>query len=365
MIKMAHKTIWHKKQRFLWAKGLAICFCAIFLMSHNTFAVDLTQDVSFQNIQYGQTNFAVNSSVYSGWSGSLSTRYTLRLGEKVNALRIYGTGSSYTSANYGDFFTFPVSVRFSGASSKWNTSGIFSFSNYDSSNGVNCPIIDVEESTVQMHNGNDSTNTTQEYMMFFTCKVLASGASPAMNLHLEANSGGSGTSINVFGLTHWRRTSDSTITELQAIRSAVNSMSTAIQNKLDTTNSTLNDIKISLDDLIDSQEEVNQKELEGTTNIENQDPSDIGSSQNAGTTNLVGVLTGFITTIANTPASNCLINGDLGNLDIGGVNLCQGKEHFNTLIEFIGFTALFGVVFWAGYHLVKRTLSLIDWARSK
>lgn len=115
-------------------------------------------------------------------------------------------------------------------------------------------------------------------------------------------------------------------------------------------------------------EQINQwKEQEETSinNIQNQNSSDVGGSENAGTTNLIGALGGFITTIANAPATNCNITGDFGNLNVGAINLCQGKENFNTLVEFIGFTALFGVVFWAGYHLVKRTLSLIDWARSK
>lgn len=112
-------------------------------------------------------------------------------------------------------------------------------------------------------------------------------------------------------------------------------------------------------------EEWRQEQQQSVNNISNQDSSDISNSENAATTNLVGALRGFFTTIANVPASNCLINGDLGNLDIGGINLCQGKENFNTLVEFIGFTALFGVVFWASYHLIKKTLALIDWARSK
>lgn len=106
-----------------------------------------------------------------------------------------------------------------------------------------------------------------------------------------------------------------------------------------------------------------QKE-EANQAISDSESSSEENSSNAKTTNLIGALSGIFTTISSTSATNCNITGDLGSINMGALNLCQGKEHFNSLIEFIGFTSLFVVVFWASYHLVRRTLGLIDWARS-
>ena len=106
-----------------------------------------------------------------------------------------------------------------------------------------------------------------------------------------------------------------------------------------------------------------QKE-EANQAISDSESSSEENSSNAKTTNLIGALSGIFTTISSTSATNCNITGDLGAINMGALNLCQGKEHFNSLIEFIGFSSLFVVVFWASYHLVRRTLGLIDWARS-
>lgn len=109
----------------------------------------------------------------------------------------------------------------------------------------------------------------------------------------------------------------------------------------------------------------NKQQAEATQNASDeseQAAEDNGS--NEATTTLSNNLNNIFTTISSTRASNCIIAGNLGNINMGNLNLCQGKENFNQLFEFIGYTSLFTVCFWAAYHLISRTIKLIDWARS-
>lgn len=111
--------------------------------------------------------------------------------------------------------------------------------------------------------------------------------------------------------------------------------------------------------------DTNAEQKEATEDAADESESQAESSgSNAGTTNLINGLGNVFSAIANTPAGSCSIDANLGNLDLGQINLCQGKDNFNGLIEFIGYSSMFLVIFWAAYHVVTRTLRLIDWARS-
>lgn len=79
----------------------------------------------------------------------------------------------------------------------------------------------------------------------------------------------------------------------------------------------------------DGADELNEKDEEDRTNIESQQSdsqSGADDSQDAaestGTT-LLGAFTGFVGALTSASPSNCNIDMDLGNLDLGVVNLCQ------------------------------------------
>lgn len=108
--------------------------------------------------------------------------------------------------------------------------------------------------------------------------------------------------------------------------------------------------------------EKEKQETQAAADESEQVAEDNGS--NEASTTLSNNLNNIFSTISSTRASNCIIAGNLGNINMGNLNLCQGKENFNQLFEFIGYTSLFTVCFWAAYHLISRTIKLIDWARS-
>lgn len=76
-------------------------------------------------------------------------------------------------------------------------------------------------------------------------------------------------------------------------------------------------------------EQMNEKDNEDRNNIESQQSdSQSGAddsqedAESTGTT-LLGAFTGFVTALTSASPSNCNIDMDLGNLDLGVVNLCQ------------------------------------------
>lgn len=78
-------------------------------------------------------------------------------------------------------------------------------------------------------------------------------------------------------------------------------------------------------------DEAAEKELEGTSNIENQTPENTGgsSSENEQTTSIIGTISSFVSAFSNiTPSQNCEMDLPFPDF-VGGnqrVNICQGKD---------------------------------------
>lgn len=78
-----------------------------------------------------------------------------------------------------------------------------------------------------------------------------------------------------------------------------------------------------------AQSEMNEKDNQDRDNIEQQSSetdsasSDSSSDAEATGTTLLGAFTAFVGALTNAQPSNCNIDMDLGNLDLGVVNLCQ------------------------------------------
>lgn len=80
-----------------------------------------------------------------------------------------------------------------------------------------------------------------------------------------------------------------------------------------------------LDELNDSIKNQQDKEQQAEDNISNQTTSDMSDSENAATSSLIGVISGFISALQNTGASSCSLNLPLPDF-LGGstsVNLCN------------------------------------------
>lgn len=92
-----------------------------------------------------------------------------------------------------------------------------------------------------------------------------------------------------------------------------------------------------------------EKELEGTSNIENQTPEDTAgsSSENQQTTSIIGTISSFVGAFSNiSPAQNCEMDLPFPEF-MGGnqrVNICQGKDKAPALIT-VGSSLLLIITF--------------------
>lgn len=88
-------------------------------------------------------------------------------------------------------------------------------------------------------------------------------------------------------------------------------------------------------DMSKSIDERNQKEYDAVDNIDNQSPSDIQGTENQVTTNLIGIISSFISELSNFTATDCNLDLPLPSF-IGGnttVNICQGKDVLGNFIS--------------------------------
>lgn len=88
----------------------------------------------------------------------------------------------------------------------------------------------------------------------------------------------------------------------------------------------------------------NNKEEEAADNIENQSPNDINNASNAATTNLIGILSNFVSQLSSFSATNCNVTIPFP-VFLGGnkvVNICQNKDKAGDLISIIGSLILIG-----------------------
>lgn len=113
-----------------------------------------------------------------------------------------------------------------------------------------------------------------------------------------------------------------------------------------------------------SEDAAAKKDLESTQNIENQNTSDTPGGDNQSATNLIGNISGIFNQIANIPVgSSCNIDANFGNLDLGNLNLCTGKENMPFIVNFGATVFQLVFVVSTGLILVRQVLSLYDWSR--
>lgn len=118
----------------------------------------------------------------------------------------------------------------------------------------------------------------------------------------------------------------------------------------------------SAEDIADA---VNAPEEEAAEAISNQSTDDIETGDDSSATNLIGNINTLFTQIGNIQASDtCSISADFGNLDLGDINFCTGKDKLPFVVTFGAYA--FELVFVVGTAiiLVKQVLGLFDWARS-
>lgn len=309
--------------------GIFICLCSIFIMSHNTFAIELSENVNISAEyinpywRYGNSNWTNGSVTVSTSAGITIDNVTMRSGSNSNI-----------SANVGDYYSFVGTVIATGMSSgQSNKSGFFGVSTAS----TDCNILDFDVDTVEATplSGNSEQRTVRYTVTGFCRVTQAISTGPTINFYVRptTTSTALGTFVQFHNLTKWNRDTD-----LSSIYSRMNELKTSLNNietSLDDILSDLNEIK----DNMSAQGEAAQKELESTESIENQDVSDTSSNvDNAQTTSIINVFGGFLSALSGVNTGSCVVNLPFPSYAGGTwqMNICQNKDKAGNIVSLFG-----------------------------
>lgn len=338
-------------------KCIFISFLAVFLMSYNSFAVGLSESVNFNNEYVNPYWHDNNNTTWSNGSISYSTNNSAH--PSANAIYFRSNNNTNISASVGQYYSFVGTVIATGMSSgQSNKSGFFGIS----TTSTDCPILDLDSVEVEATpQGGNNEQRTVRYTVSGICRVMSAiTTGPTINFYVSptTTSTALATTIQWHNLTKWD--ADTPVSTINTRLNEIKTQLGNIQTYLDDILSDLNYIK----DNLDAQGEAAQKELDSTDNIENQTEPTQDTGDNAASTNLIGNISSVITQIGNIPASSsCNIPANWGNLNLGNLNLCTGKENMPWVVNFGAQVFQFVFVIGTGIILVKQVLALYDWSR--
>lgn len=132
---------------------------------------------------------------------------------------------------------------------------------------------------------------------------------------------------------------------------SLNNINTGITNlnsKLNQTNNKIDSIQNSLDEAKSDTQDA-QADAEDTGD-------DATTDSQTATTNLLGVITQAVTAISSVSPSNCNLNGNMGNLNLGNMNMCDNPVP--TFITVIGSLLLILAIVPLAIHLFNLFISI-------
>lgn len=301
------------------AFGILCMAAAVLLMSHNTFAYEVSRDVQLQgNTTYSFGTFISDPSNFSMLDNNKCIRATGIAA--ISRFTMYFTNN--ISVEAGDYLQIWFSV---GINAENNSSDTMIRGLQLMGAGTNTfDLIEMTYEEVNPSNGivkimlRAKTNATYSYITF--------GADNAM-LVLYNNE-----YIYAGSITNWRPLGQ------QSNQDIVNAINQQSQSTI----------------------QQQQKEQEAVDNIEDQTPSDISSSgntENQASTNLIGAFSNFVSALTNIQTGNCNITLAFPQYAGGSrvVNICQNKDKAGNLISV--FSSLTLIVFYI--PLAIRLLTMI------
>lgn len=157
---------------------------------------------------------------------------------------------------------------------------------------------------------------------------------PVSSISLRALNWGNPTSfdIDISSAAYTTLSDVPTSSQISSIQNSLNGLYNTNQSILANTDLIIQTIQDAFDDTTrtaDAVEEQNRRDDEDRDNIEQQSSniddsaSDSQSDAQSTGTTLLSAFTAFVNALTNANPSNCNIDMDLGNLDLGVVNLCQ------------------------------------------
>lgn len=288
------------KKYWLW--GIFISILTVFAMSYNVNAVEPVYDLSNYDI-YNYYDLNTISCLIGGGSDSVLNGYSC-------STRISGETKFYeikTDTTFNlkkdDIITFYIFLR--------STTNGFTYSPivpYYGNGNLNYQLVDFRE--VDAENFDTSLYSFNGYV----------NPAPNNDLNVDFNT--------TFGFTRVYQVT------LKSLRDMTNNIYLRGSNNssaclfLFNADDTMQTVRLSLSNLTfyrraESQENREQEEkTQEAADASETAGGDSSSDAQTGTTSLINAITGAVTVISSASPTNCKINGNMGNLDIGQLDLC-------------------------------------------
>lgn len=312
--------------------GILLCVCSIILMSHNTFAIDITVPVKFSKGYFYPYWTDDNGRSYDTGGYKYITNGTY---SSATAAYFRTSSNSNLTASKGQYVSLTGSVVMSVTSTSQIVSIQANPRQYFgiSSSSVDCPLLDITDEALEQYQSGSSTWLLR-YNFTSVCRMTSAVSSNiAMNWNLNGNSTSGTDYLNFIPqyIGVWSAQGDFDDTD---ILNAISDLTSEIQSLGD-----------KLDNAVDALQEQNDKEQEATDNIESQTPSDIssdGQTENTQTTSLINVFGSFLSSISSVNTGSCNVELPFPSYAGGtwNMNICQNKDKAGDLVSLFGSATL-------------------------
>ena len=367
-----------------------VCLAALgvlFLMSHNAFAVELTSNV-VQKDYYHQSYISATS---DNNCTSLANGHVLQNQNTDTPCNIYSlTFSVIDMNNYeaGDYLVIPLYVQNMTNNNSLDAFGRFNTFSIASTNGARADLVEAKYDSLTPGNGvinfyfriwqgGNIYSATVGYgngsssIRLFPSESIAGGIvtlwHERQNADYSSSIGNISTLLsNIYALNNgWFGTIDQRVQYIVTTQNTMNGKLgniqvdvAAIKALLQSQSSTLEDIESNtqnVSDWADEQRQAyqNMQNTDGLINVGDQDQA-LG---------FVGSINSFLGILSSTAQGDCVLPGDMGNVDLGNLNLCDAPQEVRNTIGTVGGIVLAVIDILIAYNTIKYIIAFIDWAR--
>lgn len=349
---------------------------AIFLMSHNAGAISISNDLNYIggfNPGLGQAN--INSyCTYNAVNGLIANTNT-DLECNITSFRLMIWERQY---NNNEILAFNFNIKVPGRSvSQHNTVNIFK----TTTNGFQ--VIGQEYEQLNTNTAQVTvyvkvwSNQTFSYIDFSSVTGYE-----LIKLVNAPNSTGAEFDIGMESIYTISNSSAAVVSSVDSLGTKLDTIYTmengwlgtidsrllVIVQQISTINGKLDEISGKLDgleDIAESTENVSNyvdEQRQAYQNMQNTDGLiDVGNQDQA--LGIVGSINSFLGSITNTVSGNCVLPGDLGNVDMGDLDLCDAPQEVRNTVGTVGGIVLAVLDILIAYHTIKYIVAFIDWAR--
>lgn len=335
-------------------RWLIIPFGVILLMSHNSFAADVSFDAQIRSgnfpsdfyycVTYAPTGYYTNGQCGQRyWASTAQNQVRYDSGNTSIAGIKFFTPSGYTGS-YNDLIQVEFDImQGSGSANNAIDISLIGFR----SNSSNFDVVDV--SPVR------TTNNTTHVKALLWAKGAFNPLTPIILIPANVETANSNYYTDNF--VWFREVGDLVVGGLVNVYHIRSSSQNVPFDDTDVLNS--------IEEVKDAIQEASESESEAAENIADQSPEgmadDGGSGENSQTTSLIGTLSSFLTAITNLSATNCNVTLAFPQFAGGSqtVNLCQNKEYTGNIVSIAGSIILVMFYLPVAFMLVSKIYSEI------